>query len=106
MAETKDRREAGEGRGTHKSEKILRPSISVARIGKDGYCEGPGKKSNEALNAVDNIFDTLEMLGWELHCCSWVHPRLRRGITRLWENSFEMWRERFVIDTTIWWPCK
>jgi hypothetical protein len=71
-----------EGRGAYKSEEVLRPAISVARFDKDGYGEGPGDEDDEALDAVDHVLDPLEMLGWELHCCSGVQVRLRRRFAR------------------------
>ncbi len=60
-----------EGRGAHKSEEVLRPAISVARLDKDGYGKCPGDEDDEALNAVDDVLDLLKLRGWELHCCSW-----------------------------------
>lgn len=71
------------GRGAHKSEKVLRPPISVARLDEYSYGEGPGNENDKALDAVDDVLNLLETLGWELHCCSWSQAKLRRGATTL-----------------------
>lgn len=81
LAKAKERKSGRKGRGAHKSEKVLRPPISVARLDEYSYGKGPGNENDEALDAVDDVLKFLETLGWELHCCSWSQVKLRRGAT-------------------------